>query len=137
MKENEYQCVACQGIFEKGWSDEEAIAELKENFGDHDIDDCELVCDDCYKQMDAVHPFVDYKNMRDQINKYFENDHREIDGFLIKDFDSLWTYLEYKITEHIEKEAKELDKYFDQFVSINDIKLKGDEEWDGRGFREF
>jgi len=50
MKDNEYQCAICKEVFEKEWSDEEALAELKENFGDISTEDCELVCDDCYNE---------------------------------------------------------------------------------------
>lgn len=47
---NTYTCEACGGTFDKGWSDEEAEAELKTTFG-VDKQDCGLVCDDCYKAM--------------------------------------------------------------------------------------
>lgn len=50
MKENEYQCAMCGGIFEKEWTDEEAEAELKEIFGDVPKENCGIVCDDCYKK---------------------------------------------------------------------------------------
>ena len=52
MKANEYKCAICGGIFEKGWTDEEAIKEMKDNFGkEMTVDDCGLVCDDCYNEM--------------------------------------------------------------------------------------
>lgn len=51
MKSNEYQCVYCHGIFEKGWSDEEAKAELDETFPGITVEECGLVCDDCWKEM--------------------------------------------------------------------------------------
>jgi hypothetical protein len=50
MKPNEYKCAACGGVFEKGWSDEEALAELDATFG-VPVEDCALVCDDCYREM--------------------------------------------------------------------------------------
>ena len=52
LKENEYQCAMCKEVYEKGWSDEEATDEAKENFGD-DVPDneFEVICDHCYKQM--------------------------------------------------------------------------------------
>lgn len=49
IKENEYKCRMCGVVFEKAWSDEEAAQELKDNFGNPSIDDCDIVCDDCYK----------------------------------------------------------------------------------------
>ena len=33
MKENEYQCAACGGIFEKGSTEEEVIKECEDKFG--------------------------------------------------------------------------------------------------------
>jgi uncharacterized protein with PIN domain len=50
LDDNEYRCAACGGIFEKGWSDEEAAGELASTFK-VPADDCSLVCDDCYKLM--------------------------------------------------------------------------------------
>jgi hypothetical protein len=44
-----YTCQHCKGVFESGWSDDEALKEMKENFGpDLAKDDCVIVCDDCY-----------------------------------------------------------------------------------------
>ena len=51
MKDNEYQCAVCGGIFEFGRSDEEAVSEMKENFPGLEKEDCGIVCDDCYKEM--------------------------------------------------------------------------------------
>jgi hypothetical protein len=50
MNANEYKCQACGGVFEKGWSDEEAAAELGETFPDFAPIDCGLVCDDCWQK---------------------------------------------------------------------------------------
>lgn len=50
MKPNEYQCAICKGIFEKVLTDEEAKEQLLEEFGDYDVEDCDLVCDDCYNE---------------------------------------------------------------------------------------
>lgn len=47
----EFKCTICRGIFEKGWSDEEAGAELDANFPGFEPSDCDLVCDDCFKKM--------------------------------------------------------------------------------------
>ena len=54
MKENEFQCAKCSGIFEKGWSDEAAKEEAQEVFGkrpENWNDDAMMVCDDCYNEM--------------------------------------------------------------------------------------
>jgi hypothetical protein len=49
MKESEYKCSVCNEVYEKGWSDEEAMAESESIFGKHD--DLEVVCDDCFNKM--------------------------------------------------------------------------------------
>ena len=46
-----FVCAMCGGEFEKDWSDEEAMAELKENFGDVSGDALDVVCDDCYNKI--------------------------------------------------------------------------------------
>lgn len=51
MASDEYVCAVCRGTFKKGWTDEEAKDELDEVFGLIPIDVCEIVCDDCYKNM--------------------------------------------------------------------------------------
>lgn len=49
-----YTCAHCKGIFEKGWSDEEAIAETRVAFGDHYANNveetCDVICDDCHQE---------------------------------------------------------------------------------------
>ena len=47
----EYTCAMCKGVFKKGQSDEEAMAETRENFGDTKQEDCDIVCDGCYEQI--------------------------------------------------------------------------------------
>lgn len=46
---NTYTCAMCRNEHEKGWSDEEAEAELKENFGPVPVEECAIVCDACFK----------------------------------------------------------------------------------------
>lgn len=46
-----YTCAACGETFVSGWSEEEALAELKANFGNIPKEDCSVVCDDCFKRM--------------------------------------------------------------------------------------
>lgn len=50
---NTYKCAVCQGTFEKGWSEEEALEELKENFN-MPVEECDVVCDDCYRKMGFI-----------------------------------------------------------------------------------
>lgn len=47
---DKFTCAICARTFTKGQSDEEALAELKANF-DVPVEDCDLVCDDCFKEM--------------------------------------------------------------------------------------
>ena len=50
---NTFQCAMCKGVFEKGQSEEEALAELKQHFGDIPPEECGMVCDDCWQK---IHP---------------------------------------------------------------------------------
>lgn len=43
-----YECAACLGTFEKGWTDDEAQAESMEKFGYVD-ESFAVICDDCFK----------------------------------------------------------------------------------------
>ena len=57
MKDNEYQCDMCKGIFEKGWSDEEAKQEAEEIFGKNPNewnDEQKVVCDDCFNKINPT-----------------------------------------------------------------------------------
>ena len=49
MNANEYKCSTCGGVFEKGWTEEEAKQEAKEN-GFIISESC-LICDDCYNDI--------------------------------------------------------------------------------------
>ena len=51
-----YTCAACAGVFEKGWSDDEAEAELADAFPGFDTTECDLVCDDCYAEFVGAAP---------------------------------------------------------------------------------
>ncbi len=47
-----YKCAICKEVYFYGWTEKEAENELKENFGGLiSTEDCELVCDDCYKKI--------------------------------------------------------------------------------------
>lgn len=45
---NQYECEMCHGIFEFGWTDEEATEEAESK--GIDMNNCGIVCDVCYKQ---------------------------------------------------------------------------------------
>jgi hypothetical protein len=46
----QYTCAVCKETFDQGWSEEEAEAELASTFG-VPKDECDIVCDDCYRKM--------------------------------------------------------------------------------------
>lgn len=48
-----FTCADCGGVFDMAWSDEEARAESKEQWGDIPSDDLAVVCDDCYQALMA------------------------------------------------------------------------------------
>lgn len=47
----EYVCAICRVKFVSEWTDEEAKDELKEKFGETNIQECEVVCEDCYNKL--------------------------------------------------------------------------------------
>ena len=51
-----FSCSLCGGVFEKGRSDEEAMAEYAEMFPGDDEEPTDLVCDDCWQDMIGIHP---------------------------------------------------------------------------------
>lgn len=50
LQEGEYRCAMCGEIFTfaDDWDDEKAMDEAKQN--GFELDDCVIVCDDCYKR---------------------------------------------------------------------------------------
>lgn len=51
MKENEFKCDLCNGIFTTDWTDEEADKEYERDFPDHVGEKRASVCDDCHKKV--------------------------------------------------------------------------------------
>ncbi len=51
LKDNEFRCDECDGIFELGQSDEDAAQECLENFGRKPQPTDGIVCDDCYNKI--------------------------------------------------------------------------------------
>lgn len=47
-----FVCGECGGLFDKGWSDVEAQAEMLANFGDLLEDDQVVICDPCFQEME-------------------------------------------------------------------------------------
>ena len=71
MNPNEYKCAECGGVFDKGWTDQEAAAELKANFGSSFTPaGCDVVCDDCYeKTHPAKHPHLVEECVAEELRK--------------------------------------------------------------------
>jgi 5-methylcytosine-specific restriction endonuclease McrA len=55
-KSRKYICFHCGGTFTADWTEEEALEELKRDYPGVSQENCEVICDDCYKQ------FVKWKN---------------------------------------------------------------------------
>jgi uncharacterized protein with PIN domain len=51
LPDNYYRCAECGGVFEKALTDEEAKAQLGQEFPGIPVDECSIMCDDCYKKM--------------------------------------------------------------------------------------
>jgi hypothetical protein len=49
-------CYICEVEFEPAWTDEEAIAEKNALFGDVPMEDCEVVCDPCWRMVMGLPP---------------------------------------------------------------------------------
>ncbi|MCJ7776863.1 MAG: hypothetical protein MUP16_00895 [Sedimentisphaerales bacterium] len=48
---DKYKCAMCGEIFEKGWSDKEALNESIQYFGEISTEDMVIVCDDCFNKI--------------------------------------------------------------------------------------
>lgn len=44
-----FTCASCGGTFDKVWSDEEAISESVELWGEMDAEDLAVICDGCFR----------------------------------------------------------------------------------------
>ena len=54
MESNEFRCKQCRGVFEKKWTEENALAEYRKIFGklpDELKKDKAELCDDCYRKL--------------------------------------------------------------------------------------
>lgn len=51
IKKNEFKCAVCKGVFVKEGTDEELEEQLKKEFPGFTKEECDRVCDDCYKEM--------------------------------------------------------------------------------------
>ncbi len=49
--ESHFTCALCKQTFPKGWTDDEAMAEFKENFPRTPPEFATQVCDGCYQEL--------------------------------------------------------------------------------------
>lgn len=49
-----FRCALCQGVFEKTWSDAEALMESRRMFGYLEPDEIATVCDTCFMDIYTV-----------------------------------------------------------------------------------
>lgn len=54
LRPQDFRCDLCGGIFEKGMSEEEALAELNRNWPGMKAEECGMVCDDCHNIINPV-----------------------------------------------------------------------------------
>lgn len=50
MGDNEFRCESCGDVFEKSTPEPEALAELAQCFPGTPVEECGLVCDDCWEK---------------------------------------------------------------------------------------
>lgn len=76
-----YTCAVCKGEFESNWTEEEANAEKERDFGAVPLDQCDVVCDECYKQISP-------RNNPDYYQRYLSTTEKPItaSASLPKDF---------------------------------------------------
>jgi len=110
-----YTCAICKGVFDKVTPEDEALAELKEFFGDIPVDECEIVCDDCWEKIRPDKfglelPVIQFKTSREVAKQWrvlenaiaFSN---KIKSMII---DSIVTNLDKEIMEEIKGGHDEL-----------------------------
>lgn len=61
--DREFTCERCGLTFKSGWTQEEAEAEMRENFGEIAESDRVVVCDPCYRLITAQFPPAEFQKM--------------------------------------------------------------------------
>lgn len=51
---SEYTCELCHETFERTRSDEDALAESRKLFGEVEMSELAIVCDDCFKKLEPM-----------------------------------------------------------------------------------
>lgn len=116
MKSNEYQCAICKGIFEKALTDEEAKEQLLNEFGDYNVEDCDLVCDDCYNEhFGHVTEKFDYKKTNIFDSTFTPKLFAEV-------YETMQKIIEENKDSWVDKHFKE---YFDKFADYRSFGNEG------------
>jgi hypothetical protein len=50
---NQFKCAGCKGIFDRG-DEDEADQERQALWGDVPVEECEIVCNDCFEKFKAL-----------------------------------------------------------------------------------
>ena len=63
LDDNEFECSVCGEVFKKindnSWNEILANKEYKENFPNSDLENREIVCDDCWYKVKPLEPFLE------------------------------------------------------------------------------
>lgn len=70
-----FVCVRCEQEFTSESPPGVAEAELEQDFPGMSIDDCAIVCDDCYQ---LVKPFMTYDELKKKLRKSLADDYRRM-----------------------------------------------------------
>lgn len=71
---DKYTCSICGGVFIKGRSDEEALADSKKIWGDIDENMRGVACEDCFVMMDVQFPREKYMNKAVPLHKVHDKE---------------------------------------------------------------
>lgn len=65
-----YKCASCGGVFQDGWTEEDAKSEYMETFGKAVSKSDAVVCDDCYKKIMEEIPLISYEGHKQIFDNY-------------------------------------------------------------------
>lgn len=51
MTKRQFKCASCGGVFDAAWTEEEALAEMRDTFGELKPDERARVCEVCYQRI--------------------------------------------------------------------------------------
>ena len=51
---NKYKCAQCKITFETTWADKEVLAEKEKLFGNIPLEQCSIICDNCFQKLNSI-----------------------------------------------------------------------------------